>query len=63
MQMHLDLEVDDLDAASEVAEAAGAERVGGYEDEHESVRVYRDPAGHPFCLFVALRASASTPTT
>ena len=51
MQMHLDLEVDDLDAASAVAEEAGARRLGGVADEHEIVGVYADPAGHPFCLF------------
>jgi catechol 2,3-dioxygenase-like lactoylglutathione lyase family enzyme len=53
MQMHLDLQVDDLDAAAAVAEEAGAVQIGGHEDDDEVVRVYRDPAGHPFCLFVA----------
>ncbi len=52
MQLHLDLLVDDLAAACAVAEEAGAEQVGGHEDDDEIVRVYRDPAGHPFCLFV-----------
>jgi catechol 2,3-dioxygenase-like lactoylglutathione lyase family enzyme len=52
MQQHLDIRVDDIDAASKVAEEAGAEQVGGYEDDDESVRVFRDPAGHIFCLFV-----------
>ena len=52
MQLHLDLLVDDLDAACALAEEAGAELVGGHEDDDEIVRVYRDPAGHPFCLFV-----------
>ncbi len=52
MQQHLDVLVDDLDAACAVAEEAGAVRIGGHEDEAEIVRVYRDPAGHPFCLFV-----------
>ena len=52
MQLHLDLLVDDLDAACALAEDAGAEQVGGHEDDDEIVRVYRDPAGHPFCLFV-----------
>jgi catechol 2,3-dioxygenase-like lactoylglutathione lyase family enzyme len=52
MQLHLDLLVDDLAAACAVAEEAGAEPVGGHEDDDEIVRVYRDPAGHPFCLFV-----------
>ena len=52
MQLHLDLLVDDLAAACTVAEEAGAEPLGGHEDDHEVVRVYRDPAGHPFCLFI-----------
>ncbi len=51
MQQHLDLFVDDLDAACTLAEDAGAEQVSGHEDDDEIVRVYRDPAGHPFCLF------------
>ncbi|RBY74903.1 VOC family protein [Geodermatophilus sp. TF02-6] len=52
MQLHLDFEVDDLAAACAVAEDAGARRLGGHTDPHEEVRVYADPAGHPFCLFV-----------
>lgn len=52
MQQHLDFLVDDLEAACALAEDAGAEAVGGHEDEDEVVRVFRDPAGHPFCLFV-----------
>ena len=51
MQTHLDIQVDDLDAACAVAESAGARPLGGHEDEDEVVRVYADPAGHPFCLF------------
>ena len=51
MQLHLDLQVDDLASACAVAEEAGARRLGGHEDEDEVVRVYADPAGHPFCLF------------
>ncbi len=52
MQQHLDFLVDDLDAACALAEEAGAEPVGGHEDDDEIGRVFRDPAGHPFCLFV-----------
>ena len=52
MQLHLDLLVDDLAAACALAEEAGAQQIGGHEDDDEIVRVYRDPAGHPFCLFV-----------
>ncbi|WP_448625100.1 VOC family protein [Geodermatophilus sp. URMC 64] len=49
MQVHLDIEVDDLAAASAVAEAAGA-RPAEFQPQ-DGVRVYLDPAGHPFCLW------------
>jgi catechol 2,3-dioxygenase-like lactoylglutathione lyase family enzyme len=51
MQAHLDLEVDDLEAACALAEEAGARPLGGHEEGGEVVRVFADPAGHPFCLF------------
>jgi len=51
MQLHLDIEVDDLEAACALAEEAGARPLGGHEDADEVVRVFADPAGHPFCLF------------
>ncbi|HEY1642191.1 MAG TPA: VOC family protein [Streptosporangiaceae bacterium] len=47
-QMHLDVVVDDLDAA----EAAVLE-LGATKHEHQpgtTFRVFLDPAGHPFCL-------------
>ncbi|MFC5380171.1 VOC family protein [Aquipuribacter nitratireducens] len=50
MQLHLDIEVDDLDAAGRVAEAAGA-RLAAFQPQ-DDVRVWLDPAGHPFCFFV-----------
>jgi len=49
-QMHLDVIVDDLDAA----EAAVID-LGATKHEHQpgtSFRVFLDPAGHPFCLCV-----------
>jgi catechol 2,3-dioxygenase-like lactoylglutathione lyase family enzyme len=49
MQVHLDIEVDDLAAAGEVALAAGA-RLADVQPQ-DDVRVYLDPAGHPFCLW------------
>jgi catechol 2,3-dioxygenase-like lactoylglutathione lyase family enzyme len=49
MMMHLDIEVDDLDAAGAHAVAAGA-TLADYQPQ-ENVRVYLDPAGHPFCLW------------
>ena len=51
MQLHLDIQVDDLAAATELAVAAGAE-VATFQPQ-DDVRVCLDPAGHPFCLFVA----------
>jgi catechol 2,3-dioxygenase-like lactoylglutathione lyase family enzyme len=51
MMMHLDIEVDDLEAAGAVAVAAGAV-LAEYQPQ-EDVRVYLDPAGHPFCLWVS----------
>ena len=54
MQVHLDIEVDDLAAADAVADEAGARRLSSYREQHEEVHIYADPAGHPFCLFVRL---------
>ncbi|MFC9974870.1 VOC family protein [Spirillospora sp. NPDC127200] len=50
MMAHLDIQVDDLEAAGRHAEAAGAVLAEFQPQEH--VRVYLDPAGHPFCLFL-----------
>jgi predicted enzyme related to lactoylglutathione lyase len=50
-QMHIDVTVDDLDAA----EAAVLE-LGATKHEHQpgtTFRVFLDPAGHPFCLCVS----------
>jgi catechol 2,3-dioxygenase-like lactoylglutathione lyase family enzyme len=43
-QIHIDVMVDDLDAAAAAVVALGARRLAG--GDH----VYADPAGHPFCL-------------
>jgi catechol 2,3-dioxygenase-like lactoylglutathione lyase family enzyme len=50
MMVHLDIEVDDLAAAGEHAIASGA-RLAEFQPQ-EYVRVYLDPAGHPFCFWV-----------
>ena len=50
MSVHLDIRVDDLEAACAHAEQAGA-TLAGFQPQ-ENVRVYLDPAGHPFCLYV-----------
>ncbi|MGC0331543.1 catechol 2,3-dioxygenase-like lactoylglutathione lyase family enzyme [Streptomyces sp. SAI-170] len=48
-QFHLDLTVEDLDAAEKEVLALGA-RPLDTEDRSRTWRVYADPAGHPFCL-------------
>jgi catechol 2,3-dioxygenase-like lactoylglutathione lyase family enzyme len=50
MMLHLDIAVDDLAQAGAHAQAAGA-ALAPFQPQ-EDVRVYLDPAGHPFCLFV-----------
>jgi catechol 2,3-dioxygenase-like lactoylglutathione lyase family enzyme len=47
--IHLDIKVDDLDAAVAYALEAGA-RMAEFQGR-EDLRVLLDPAGHPFCLF------------
>lgn len=55
-QMHLDLyvtTVDELAAAHERALALGAGLIMDRSDDpDEPLRVYADPAGHPFCIFL-----------
>ena len=50
MMAHLEILVDDLDAAVAVAVAAGA-TVAEFQPQ-DGVRVCLDPDGHPFCLYV-----------
>ena len=55
-QMHLDVIVDDLDAAEAAVTGLGATR-----HEHQpstSFRVFLDPAGHPFCSLRGLTRAA-----
>ncbi|MFC5998569.1 VOC family protein [Quadrisphaera sp. GCM10027208] len=47
-QMHLDVVVDDLDAAERAVVALGATRHA--HQPGTTFRVFLDPAGHPFCL-------------
>jgi ribonuclease HI/catechol 2,3-dioxygenase-like lactoylglutathione lyase family enzyme len=55
-QMHLDLSVatvKDLDAQHDLALSLGARLLEDRSnDPEEPLRVYADPAGHPFCIFV-----------
>jgi hypothetical protein len=56
-QLHLDLSVptaDELVARREDALALGARLVSDrFDDPQEPLYVFADPAGHPFCIFVA----------
>jgi catechol 2,3-dioxygenase-like lactoylglutathione lyase family enzyme len=56
-QLHLDLTVPttaELDVQHERALALGARLLDDRSDDpEEPLRVYADPAGHPFCIFVA----------
>jgi predicted enzyme related to lactoylglutathione lyase len=51
-QLHLDVTVDDVDAAERRVLALGATKhaVQPGEAQDGNFRVYVDPAGHPFCL-------------
>jgi predicted enzyme related to lactoylglutathione lyase len=49
MQMHLDIEVDDLDRAADYAVSIGAS-IAGHQPQAD-VRVLVDPVGHPFCVW------------
>ena len=52
--LHLEIEVDDLEAAgSSALDAGGTEAPGGRRPTTRSgIRTMLDPAGHPLCLFV-----------
>jgi len=50
MMMHLDFEVEDLQAASAHAVSLGA-TVAEFQPQDDTV-VHFDPAGHPFCLWI-----------
>ncbi|HEX4083097.1 MAG TPA: VOC family protein [Acidimicrobiales bacterium] len=52
-QIHLDLAVDDLDAAQTEAVRLGA-RLADEQPAPDRWRVLFDPAGHPFCLTVQI---------
>jgi catechol 2,3-dioxygenase-like lactoylglutathione lyase family enzyme len=56
MQLHLDTTVstgEELDAQHERALALGVKLIFDRRDDpDEPLRVYADPAGHPFCIFV-----------
>ncbi len=49
MQLHLEIEVDDVEVASAHAAACGAPAAAF--QPQDDVRGHLDPAGHPFCLY------------
>jgi hypothetical protein len=61
-QLHLDLTVPtaaELDVQHDRAMALGARLIEDRSDDpEEPLRVYADPAGHPFCIFVAAPGEA-----
>lgn len=50
MMMHLEIQVDDLEAGCAHAQACGAV-LADYQPQ-DDVRVHLDPDGHPFCLYL-----------
>jgi hypothetical protein len=66
-QLHLDLTVPttaDLDAQHDRALALGAQLLEDLADDpDEPIRIYADPAGHPFCIFVSTTAPTGAVAT
>jgi len=62
--LHLDLTVPstaDLDAAHQRAlDLGGRLLLDRADDDEEPLRVYADPAGHPFCIFVESATDTAT---
>lgn len=59
-QLHLDLVVNSVEELrvqhERVLRLGGRLRLDRSDDPEEPLRVYADPAGHPFCVFVTTRA-------
>ncbi len=50
-RLHLDVDVDDLDRATDEAEQLGARKIGGMRTDGEgSLQVMADPGGNEFCF-------------
>jgi catechol 2,3-dioxygenase-like lactoylglutathione lyase family enzyme len=60
-QIHLDLWVDDFEAAHDHVMSLGARilKPAGDADSPDNFQVYADPAGHPFCLCWVQRREAT----
>ncbi len=56
MQLHIDMTVPDTDELSyqhdRILALGGTLLIDRFDDPDEPLRVYADPAGHPFCIFV-----------
>jgi catechol 2,3-dioxygenase-like lactoylglutathione lyase family enzyme len=56
MQLHLDMEVADVEELerqrTRVLALGGSQLLDRSADEEEPLYVFADPAGHPFCIFV-----------
>lgn len=57
-QIHLDLWVDDIEAAHEEVMSLGAKLLKPAQESEsaDNFQVYADPAGHPFCLCWVVKA-------
>src|SRR5579862_6528039 len=49
-QAHLDVYASDVAATTERAVALGATELDSGRDDHDTLRILADPAGHPFCI-------------
>jgi hypothetical protein len=49
-QLHIDVVVQDMDAAEKAVLEIGATKHDHQPSEDDDFRVFLDPAGHPFCL-------------
>jgi predicted enzyme related to lactoylglutathione lyase len=59
-QLHLDIRVDDVDAAEREVLALGARRLPAARET--GFRVFADPVGHPFCLIFGQSKESTTST-
>jgi catechol 2,3-dioxygenase-like lactoylglutathione lyase family enzyme len=57
-QLHLDIRVQDVDAAERAVLALGARRLAA--ERETGFRVFADPAGHPFCLVFGSHDAVAT---
>lgn len=62
-QLHLDMTVDSIDGLrvqhERVLALGGTMLLDRFEDPEEPLRVYADPAGHPFCIFVVAEGASA----